>query len=64
MLLLKEDQVQFQDVINSESEQPTPIIGVFYQNRLYKQLKSCSKDKLESAQQLARQLSLDPEFVC
>jgi hypothetical protein len=64
MLLLKEDQVQFQDVINSESEQPTPIIGIFYQNRLYKNLKSFPKDKLESVQKLARQLSIDPEFVC
>jgi hypothetical protein len=64
MLLLKEDQVQFQDVVDSESDQPTPTIGVFYQNRLYKQLKSFSKDKLESAQKLSRQLSLDPKFRC
>jgi hypothetical protein len=64
MLLLKKDQVQFQDVINPDSEQPTPIIGVFYQNKLFKYLKSFPKDKLESAQQLTRQLSLDPKVVC
>jgi hypothetical protein len=60
MLLLKENQVEFQDVINPESEQPTPVIGIFYQNKLFKHLKSFPKDKLESAQQLMRQLSLDP----
>jgi Domain found in Dishevelled, Egl-10, and Pleckstrin (DEP) len=64
MLLLKKDQVQFQDVINPDSEQPTPIIGIFYQNKLFKHLKSFPKDKLASAQQLTRQLSLDPTVVC
>jgi Domain found in Dishevelled, Egl-10, and Pleckstrin (DEP) len=64
MLLLKENQVQFQDVINPDSEQPTPVIGISYQNKLFKHLKSFSKDKLESAQQLTRQLSLDPTVVC
>jgi hypothetical protein len=64
MLLLKENQVQFQDVINPDAEQPTPIIGIFYQNKLFKHLKSFPKDKLESAQQLTRQLSLDPTVVC
>jgi hypothetical protein len=64
MLLLKKDQVQFQDVINPDSEQPTPVIGIFYQNKLFKHLKSFPKDKLESAQQLTRQLSLDPKVVC
>jgi Domain found in Dishevelled, Egl-10, and Pleckstrin (DEP) len=61
MLLLKKDQVQFQDVINPDSEQPTPVIGIFYQNKLFKHLKSFPKDKLESAQKLMRQLSLDPK---
>jgi hypothetical protein len=64
MLLLKEDQVQFQDVINPDSEQPTPVIGILYQNKLFKHLKSFPKDKLESAQQLTRQLSLDPAVMC
>jgi hypothetical protein len=64
MLLLKKDQVQFQDVINPDTEQPTPIIGIFYQNKLFKHLKSFPKDKLKSAQQLTRQLSLDPQVVC
>lgn len=64
MLLLKESQVQFQDVINPDSKQPIPIIGLFYQNQLFKKLKSFPKDKLESAQQLTRQLSLDPKTLC
>jgi hypothetical protein len=64
MLLLKENQVQFQDVIHPDSEQPIPIIGLFYQDKLFKKLKSLPKDKLESAQQLIRQLSLDPKVVC
>jgi Domain found in Dishevelled, Egl-10, and Pleckstrin (DEP) len=64
MLLLKEDQVQFQDVVNPDSEQPTPVIGILYQNKLFKHLKSFPKDKLESAQKLTRQLSLDPKTIC
>jgi hypothetical protein len=64
MLLLKKDQVQFQDVINLDSEQPLPVIGILYKNKIFKHLKSFPKDKLESAQQLTRQLSLDPTVVC
>jgi hypothetical protein len=64
MLLLKKDQVQFQDVINPDSQQPLPIIGIFYQNQLFKHLKSFPKDKLDSARQLTRQLSLDPKVIC
>jgi hypothetical protein len=61
MLLLPETQIEFQEVINPDSENPMPIIGVFYQDRLYKKLKSFPKERLESAQQLVRQLSLDPQ---
>ncbi len=64
MLLLKESQVEFQDVINPDSEKPTPVIGIFYQNKLFKKVKSFPKDKLESAQQLTRRLSLDPQVAC
>ena len=64
MLLIKEDQVQFQDVINPTSEQPIPVIGIIYQDKIFKHLKSFPKDKLESAQQLMRQLSLDPTAIC
>ena len=64
MLLLKESQVEFQDVINPDSENPTPVIGIFYQNKLFKKVKSFPKDKLESAQQLTRRLSLDPKIAC
>ncbi len=64
MLLLKKDQVEFQDVINPDSEKPLPIIGVLYQDKLFKHLKSFPKDKLDSAHQLTRQLSLDPKVVC
>lgn len=64
MLLLKESQIEFQDVINPDAEKPTAIIGLFYQNKIFKQLKFFPKDKLESAQKLTRQLSLDPTVVC
>ena len=64
MLLIKEDQVQFQDVINPGSEQPIPVIGIIYQDKIFKHLKSFPKDKLASAQQLMRQLSLDPSAIC
>ncbi len=64
MLLLKESQIEFQDVINPDTEKPTAIIGIFYQNKIFKQLKSFPKDKLESAEKLIRQLSLDPTVVC
>jgi Domain found in Dishevelled, Egl-10, and Pleckstrin (DEP) len=64
MLSLKESQIQFQDVIDPNSDRPIPIVGVVYQNKLFKKLKSFPKDKLESAQQLTRQLSLDPKVVC
>jgi Domain found in Dishevelled, Egl-10, and Pleckstrin (DEP) len=64
MLLLKESQVEFKDVINPGGDRSIPVIGVLYQNKLFKHLKSFPKDKLESAQQLTRQLSLDPTVVC
>ncbi len=64
MLLLKKSQVEFQDVINPDSDRPMPIIGVLYQNRLFKHLKSFPKDKLDSTRQLSHQLSLDPTAVC
>jgi hypothetical protein len=64
MLLLKESQIEFQDVINPDAEKPTAIIGLFYQNKLFKKLKSFPKDKLESAEKLTRQLSIDPTVVC
>jgi Domain found in Dishevelled, Egl-10, and Pleckstrin (DEP) len=64
MLLLKEGQIQFQEVINPEHEQPEPFLGVFYQDKLFKKLKSFPKDRLESAQQFTRQLSLDPRVAC
>ncbi|WP_373539418.1 DEP domain-containing protein [Chamaesiphon sp.] len=62
--MLKESQVQFQDAIDPDSDRPIPIIGILYQNQLFKKLKSFPKDKLESAQQLTRQLSLDPKVLC
>ncbi len=61
MLLLKESQVKFQNVINPSSDESIPVIGVLHENKLFKQLKSFPKDKLESAQKLMRQLSLDPK---
>jgi hypothetical protein len=61
MLLLKESQVEFQNVINPSSDGSIPVIGVLYEQQLFKQLKSFPKDKLESAQKLMRQLSLDPK---
>ena len=64
MLLLKKNQVQFQDVINPNSDEVTPIIGLFYQNQIFKHLKSFPKDELKSAQKLVRQLSLDPAVIC
>lgn len=64
MLVLNESQVQFQDAIDPNSDRPIPIMGILYQDRLFKQLKSFPKDKLESAQQLTRQLSLDPKVLC
>ena len=64
MLLLKESQVEFQDAIDPDNDPPIPVIGVLYQNRLFKHLKSFPKDKLDSARQLSRQLSLDPTMVC
>ena len=64
MLLLKESQVEFQDAIDPDNDPPIPVIGVLYRNRLFKHLKSFPKDKLDSARQLSRQLSLDPTMVC
>ena len=64
MLLLKESQVEFQDAIDPDSDRSIPIIGVLYQNRLFKHLKSFPKDKLDPVRQLSHQLSLDPTMVC
>jgi Domain found in Dishevelled, Egl-10, and Pleckstrin (DEP) len=63
MLLLKEDRVQFQEVINPESDRAQPFIGVFYQGKFFEKLKSFPREQFESAQQRMRQLSLNKEAV-
>jgi Domain found in Dishevelled, Egl-10, and Pleckstrin (DEP) len=63
MLLLKEDQVQFQDAIDPGSENPKPFLGLFYQNKIFKKLRSFPKERLESVQQLMRQLSINKDVA-
>jgi Domain found in Dishevelled, Egl-10, and Pleckstrin (DEP) len=59
MLLLKESEVQFQDTIDPSSEAASPFLGLFYQKKIFKQLKSFPKERFESVQKFARQLSID-----
>jgi hypothetical protein len=63
MLLLKEDQVRFEDAIDPGSENPKPLLGLFYQNKIFKKLRSFPKERLESVQQFMRQLSLNQDVA-
>ena len=59
MLLLKEGQVQFQEAIDLDSEDPKPLLGLFYQNKIFKKLRSFPPERFESVQQFIRQLSIN-----
>jgi hypothetical protein len=63
MLLLKEDQVQFQEAIDLDSSHPKPLLGLFYQNKIFKKLRSFPKERLESVQQFMRQLAINKDVA-
>jgi hypothetical protein len=63
MLLIEENQVQVQEVINLEEDHPRPFIGIVYQNKLFKKLKSFPKDRFERAQHYLRELSSNRDTI-
>jgi hypothetical protein len=59
MLLLNVSQVQFQEVIKSDSQQPEPQPSVAYQEKLFSKLKDFPKEESAAAEKLLRQLAIN-----
>jgi hypothetical protein len=59
MLLLNVSQVQFQEVIKFDSQQPESQPSVAYQEKLFSKLKDFPKEESAAAEKLLRQLAIN-----
>jgi hypothetical protein len=64
MRLLSETQVKFQKVINLESKQPRPSIGILYEEKLFKKIKFFAKHRADIDRQISHQLSIESKIAC